>query len=86
VWQPLKTIMTKKMEKRYAPGSEPLSLVLFAERDGSIWDVLRPLMDERRAEIVECFEAGRFDHMWLFLANEGRIPFSLSKKNIVVAE
>jgi hypothetical protein len=84
VWEPLESIIKKKMKKRYAPGSEPLSLVLYSERDGSVWDVLRPLVEERRAEVVECFEAGNFDHLWLFLANEGRVPFSLSKKNIIV--
>jgi len=85
VWQPLESIITKKMKKRYAAEAAPLSLVLYAERDGSVWDVLRPLIEERRAELVEWFEAGGFDHLWLFLANEGRIPFSLSKRNITIA-
>jgi hypothetical protein len=84
VWNPLETIIKKKMAKRYAAGSEPLSLVLYYERNDPIWDVLRPLVEERRAEIVKCFDAGNFDHLWLFLANEKRIPFSLSKRNIAM--
>ena len=84
MWNPLETIIKKKMTKRYAVGSEPLSLVLYYERNDPIWDVLRPLVEERRAEIVKCFDAGNFDHLWLFLANEKRIPFSLSKRNIAM--
>ena len=76
MWNPLETIIKKKMAKRYAVGSEPLSLVLYYERNDPIWDVLRPLVEERRAEILTCFDAGNFDHLWLFLANEKRIPFS----------
>jgi hypothetical protein len=45
--------------------------------------VIEPLFEERKPEIRASFENSVFDHLWLFVANENRIPFSLSKKLIV---
>ena len=84
VWDPLEAIIKKKMKKRYAAGSEPLSLVLYSERNAPNWDVLMPLVEERKSEIGACFDSSHFDHLWLFLANERRIPFSLSKRQILL--
>ena len=82
VWNPFEAIIKKKMKKRYAAGPEPLSLVLYWERNDPTWDVLRPLVEGKRAEIIDSFDSSSFDHLWLFLANEARIPFSLSRRNI----
>ena len=82
VWSPLEVIIGKKMKKRYDPDSKPLSLVLYSERNSPPWDVLQPLIEERRSEIGVSFDSSEFDHLWLYLAHEGRIPFSLSKKNV----
>jgi hypothetical protein len=49
VWNPLEAIVKKKMKKRYAAGSEPLSLVLYWERNDPIRDVLGPLVEARKA-------------------------------------
>jgi hypothetical protein len=83
VWSPLETIIEKKMKKQYAPDSKPLSLVLYSEQNPPPWDLLKPLVEERKSEIGASFDSSIFDHLWLFLANEMRIPFSLSKRHII---
>jgi hypothetical protein len=83
VWSPLESIIQKKATKEYAPQATPLSLLLYSERNAPRWAVLEPLVEERRPEILARFESSVFDHLWLFVANESRIPFSLSKKAIV---
>jgi hypothetical protein len=83
VWSPLESIIQKKVTRKYAPQATPLSLLLYLERNAPRWAVIEPLVEERRPEIRASFENSVFDHLWLFVANENRIPFSLSKKLIV---
>jgi hypothetical protein len=83
VWSPLESIIQKKVTKKYAPQATPLSLLLYSERNAPRWAVIEPLVEERKPEIRASFENSVFDHLWLFVANENRIPFSLSKKLIV---
>jgi hypothetical protein len=83
VLSPLDSIIQKKVKKKYAPQAMPLSLLLYSERNAPHWAVIEPLVGERKPEIRASFENSVFDHLWLFMANENRIPFSLSKKLIV---
>jgi hypothetical protein len=83
VWSPLESIIQKKVKKRYAPEATPLSLLLYSERNAPHWAVIEPLVREREAEIRASFVNSAFDNLWLFVANENRIPFSVSKKMIV---
>jgi len=82
---PLQTIIQKKMRKKYAPEATPLSLLLYSERNALHWAVIEPLVREREPEIRAAFDRGVFDHLWLFIADESRIPFSLSKSPIVAS-
>jgi len=84
VWSPLESIIQKKVTKRYASQAAPLSLLLYSERTAHHWAVIEPLLAERNTEIRASFAKSVFDHLWLFVANENRIPFSLSQKMIVV--
>jgi len=83
VWSPLESIIQKKVTKKYARQATPLSLLLYLERNAPRWALIEPLVEERTPEIRATFENSVFDHLWLFVANENRIPFSLSKKLIV---
>ena len=83
VWRPLESIIQKKATKKYAQQATPLSLLLYAERNAPHWAVIEPLVRQRKHEIRASFENSVFDHLWLFMANENRIPFSLSRKMIV---
>ena len=85
VWSPLESIIQKKVRKKYAPQATPLSLLLYWERNAPHWAFVEPLIGERKPEIRASFESSVFDHLWLFMPNENRIPFSLSKKVIVTA-
>lgn len=82
VLSPLESIIQKKVKKKYAPQATPLSLLLYSERNAPPWAVIEPLVGERKSEIRASFENSLFDHLWLFVANENRIPFSLSKRMI----
>jgi hypothetical protein len=84
VWSPLESIIQKKMTKKYAPQAIPLSLLLYWERNAPDWAVIEHLVRERKPDIQASFENSVFDHMWLFMGNENRIPFSLSKRMIIV--
>jgi hypothetical protein len=57
--------------------------LLYSERNAPHWAVIEPLVEERKPEIRANFENSVFDHLWLFVANENLIPFSLSKKMII---
>jgi hypothetical protein len=83
VWSPLESIIQKKATKKYAQSATPLSLLLYSERNAPHWAVIEPLVRERKHEIRARFENSVFDRLWLFMANENRIPFSLSRKMIV---
>ena len=83
VWSPLESIIQKKVTKKYVPQATPLSLLLYSERNAPRWAVIEALVREREPAIRASFESSVFDHLWLFVANENRIPFSLSKKMIV---
>ena len=80
---PLESIIQKKVKKKYAPQAMPLSLLLYSERNAPHWAVIEPLVGERKSEIRASFESSVYDYLWLFVANENRIPFSLSKRMIV---
>jgi hypothetical protein len=82
VWSPLASIVQKKATKKYAQQASPLSLLLYAERNAPHWAVIEPLVRKRKHEIRASFENSVFDHLWLFMANENRIPLSLSRKVI----
>lgn len=84
VWDPLESIIQKKVTKKYAQQARPLSLLLYSERNAPHWAVIEHLVEKRKHEIRASFENSVFDHLWLFMANENRIPFSLSKKTIIV--
>ena len=83
VWSPLESIIQKKVTKKYAQQATPLSLLLYSERNAPHWAVIEPLVRERKHEIGASFEKSVFDHLWLFMANENRIPLSLSRKMII---
>jgi hypothetical protein len=83
VWSPLESIIQKKVSKKYVPQATPLSLLLYSERNAPHWAVIETLVRERKPEIRASFENSAFDHLWLFVANENHIPFSLSKRKIV---
>ena len=83
IWGPLESIIQKKVTKKYAPQATPLSLLLYSERNAPNWAVIASLVRQRKLEIRAIFENSVFDHLWLFVANENRIPFSLSKKTII---
>jgi hypothetical protein len=83
VLSPLEYIIQKKAKKKYAPQATPLSLLLYWERNAPRWAIIEPLVRERKSEIRTSFESSVFDHLWLFVANENHIPFSLSKKMII---
>ncbi len=83
IWGPLESIIQKKVTKKYAPQATPLSLLLYWEQNASRWAVIAPLVRQRKLEIRASFENSVFDHLWLFVANENRIPFTLSKKTII---
>jgi hypothetical protein len=84
VWNPLESIIQKKVPKKYAPQAIPLSLLLYSERNAPHHSaVIERLVRERKPQIRASFENSVFDHLWIFLANENRIPFLLSKKMIV---
>jgi hypothetical protein len=85
VWSPLESIIRKKVAKKYSPRATPLSLLLYSERNAPPWAMIEPLVEQREPEIRLSFENSVFDHLWLFVANENRIPFSLSKKMIVAS-
>jgi len=83
VLSPLESILQKKVRKKYVPQATPHSLLLYWERNAPNWAVIEPLVEERKPEIQASFENSVFDHLWLFVAGENRIPFSLSKKMAV---
>jgi hypothetical protein len=83
LWNPLESIIQKKATKTYAQQATPLSLLLYWERNAPAWALIEPLIEERKSEIRASFENSVFDHLWLFVANENSIPFSMSKKMIV---
>jgi hypothetical protein len=84
VWNPLESIIQKKMMKKYAPQATPISLLLYWKRNAPRWTMIESLVREREPEIRTSFENSVFDYLWLFMENENRIPFSLSKKTIAV--
>ena len=79
----LESIIQKKVRKKYAPQATPLSLLLYWEQNAPPWAIIEPLRVERKSEIRARFENSVFDHLWLFLANENLVPFSLSNKVII---
>jgi hypothetical protein len=83
VLSPLESIIQKKVRKKYAPQAIPLSLLLYWEQNAPQWAIIEPLVLGRKSEIRAGFDNSVFDHLWLFLANDNRIPFSLSKKVII---
>jgi hypothetical protein len=85
ILSPLESIIQKKARKKYAPQATPLSLLLYWEQNAPHWAIIEPLVEERKSEIRASFENSVFDHLWLFVANENRIPFSLSKKMIITS-
>ena len=85
VWSPIESIIQKKVTKKYESQATPLSLLLYSERNAPRWAVIETLIAERRSEIQANLENSVFDHLWLFVANENRIPFSLSKKTMVAS-
>jgi hypothetical protein len=82
VLSPLESMVQKKARKKYAPQATPLSLLLHWGQNAPQWAIIEPLIRERNAEIRARFENSVFDHLWLFVACENRIPFSMSKKMI----
>ncbi len=85
VLSPLESIIQKKVRKKYAPQATPLSLLLYWEQNAPHWAIIEPLVRERETEILASFENSMFDHLWVFLAKENRIPFSMSKKTIITS-
>jgi hypothetical protein len=83
VWSPLASMIQKKAMKRYVPEATPLSLLLYWSRNAPKWTAIKSLVSEREREIRSVFQNSVFDHMWVFMANENRISFSMSKKMIV---
>jgi len=83
VWSPLESIIQKKATKEYAQQATPLSLLLYSERNAPRWAVIEPLVRKRKHGIRASFGNSVFDHLWLFITNENRIPLSLSRKTIV---
>ncbi len=45
--------------------------------------MIEPVVVARTPGIRTSFENSLFDNLWLFMANENRTPFSLSKTTIV---
>lgn len=84
VWSPLESILRKKMKKGYEPKARPLSLLLYWERNAPPWSVIASLLKTREPEIRAHFEGSVFDHLWLFMVDENHVPFSLSRKTVVV--
>jgi hypothetical protein len=84
VWSPLESVLQNKARKGYEPEARPLSLLLYWERNAPPWSVVESLIRTREPEIRASFEGSAFDHLWLFMVNENHVPFSLSKKTVVV--
>ncbi len=80
---PLITIIQKKCKKSYAPQATPLSLLLYWERNAPGWNVIEPVVKEREPDIRAIFEKSAFDHLWLFMGYENRIPLQMSKTNVI---
>jgi hypothetical protein len=80
VWSPLESIIQKKVKKKYVPQATPLSLLLYWDRNAPHWAVIEALVEERKPVIRASFENSVFDHSWLFVANENRIPFRCRSK------
>lgn len=83
VLSPFESIVRKKARKKYASQATPLSLLLYWEQNAPPWAIIEPLVAERRSEIRASIDRSVFDHLWLFVPCENRIPFSLSKEIIV---
>jgi hypothetical protein len=83
VWSPLESIIQKKVTRKDAKQATPISLLLYSQRNAPRWAEIEPLVGKRQPEIRASFESSVFDHLWLFMANENRIPFSLSRRMIV---
>lgn len=79
IWDPLEKMLTKKLKKTYDPEARPASLVLYYANGPSFWELLRPLIAERAADIQIRFELSVFDSMWLFDATTGGVLFCFSR-------
>ena len=79
IWDPVEKMVTKKLKKMYDQEARPVSLVLYYANGPSFWELLRPLVAGKAADIQMMFESSVFDSMWLFDATTGGILFYFSR-------
>jgi len=74
VWPTLWKTFTKKLGKKYHPDARPMSLLLYYDRADSYWELLRPVFEQKAAEIRNSLlDSGTFDQVFLFDINRGEI-------------
>jgi hypothetical protein len=82
MWDPLWEILIKKLRKSYSPQARPIALLLYYDNGPSHWEFLRPLVNEKIAEIQERVDASIFDNVWLFDATQREMLFRVARTRL----
>jgi hypothetical protein len=73
IWDTLEGTFIKKLQKRYNPQAQPMSLLLYYSRSPSFWKFLSPLVTQGSTQIQTMLDSSGFESLWLFDAARGRV-------------
>jgi hypothetical protein len=77
VWETFYSAIAKKCGKSYAKNARPISLLLYFHRVDSFWQLLEPLVGEKRVDLKALLKNSEFDAIWVFDANAHRVLWTL---------